>query len=398
MAKQKTDTVSNSTTQLFLDLYDITNDLIILGDGAASLVITVSAMNFGLLSEGEQDATIYAYAALLNSLSYPIQIVIRSQPKDVTAYLKKIQDLEDTATNQIYRQKIKEYHSFVESLVQDQNVLDKKFYIIIPLSAVEMGLTTQSVIPGAKSKSLSSFEKNYIIEKAKTNLIPRRDHLIDQLARIGLYSRQLTTQELIQMLYSSYNPESFEGQKVTDTANYTTPLVQAKIQGDFMIDTPTMPTSLQPTPAAQPNPTMQPAPAPSVPTPTMTETPAFTAAPATPAAPTPMSTTPEMPDFTKTDLGFATPPQMASTSPAPMSTPEVPAVPSATTPAAMPGSSVSESPTVSTPPETPMTSAVNSSTMPDPQSVIDQTLNQAGTPPIGKVGEMPSTPQPGMDN
>src|SRR5690349_7488561 len=127
MAKKNTSDVSQSTTQLFLDLYDITNDLIILGDGAASLVMTVSAMNFGLLSEGEQDATIYAYAALLNSLSFPIQIVVRSQPKDVTGYLKKIQDLETSSTNQVYRQKIKEYRSFVESLVQDQNVLDKKF-------------------------------------------------------------------------------------------------------------------------------------------------------------------------------------------------------------------------------------------------------------------------------
>lgn len=392
--------ISQSTSQLFLDLYDITNDLIILGDGAASLVITISAMNFGLLSEGEQDATIYAYAALLNSLSFPVEIVVRSQPKDVTGYLKKIQDLEDTSLNPTYKQKIKEYRTFVESLVKDQNVLDKKFYIVIPLSAVEMGLTTQSVIPGTKNKPLSSFEKNYIIEKAKTNLIPRRDHLIDQLARIGLYSRQLTTQELIQMLYSSYNPESYEGQKVTDTSNYTTPLVQAKIQGDFMIDPTAMPTMPQPAPAA-------------------------TAAPSTPAvtpaatAPTAPSAAPEMPEFNKTDLGFSTPPQMSASTPAPAAMPSTPATaPVMTPPSATPSSSLAESPLVSTPAE-PATSAALNTSMPetpaasDPQSLINQTLTQVGAAPasptpstgdstLPKVGAVPSsqpstpTVMPGM--
>lgn len=220
----------SSTSQLFLNLYDITNDLIILDDGAVAMVIVVSAMNFGLLSEDEQDATIYAYAGLLNSLSFPTQIVIRSQPKDVSVYLQKISTQEQQTTNPLYKQRIRDYRQFVESLVQEQNVLDKKFYFVVPLSAVEMGLTPSSVLPGAKAKPITSYDKSFIIDKAKINLEPRRDHLIDQLARIGLYSRQLTTQELIQMLYSSYNPESFEGQKITDTKNYITPLVEAQLQ------------------------------------------------------------------------------------------------------------------------------------------------------------------------
>lgn len=348
MSQKSSSTISSSTTQLFLDLYDITNDLIILSDGATSLVITVSAMNFGLLSENEQDATIYAYAALLNSLSFPIQIVVRSQPKDVTGYLKKIQDQEQSTINPVYRQKIKEYRSFVESLVQEQNVLDKKFYIVIPLSAVEMGLTTQNVLPGAKNKPISSFEKNYIIEKARTNLIPRRDHLIDQLARIGLYSRQLNTQELIQMLYSSYNPESFEGQKVTDTSNYTTPLVQAKIQGDFYMN----PNDINAQTAASPSTASV---QPSAPTQSNTSMPLE-----------PMQTPPTDPTM---------PP--AASNPVQTSVPTPPVQPLMNDVA-----SVTESPVVSTPPETPATWAPTTpAAAGDPQSLINKTL-----------GEMPSAP------
>lgn len=382
----------HSTTQQFLDIYDITNDFIILNDGAAALVITVSAMNFGLLSEEEQDATIYAYAALLNSLSFPIQIVIRSQPKDVTTYLKLIEQKENEIVNPIYKQRIREYRSFVESMVQEQNVLDKKFFITIPLTAVEMGLTTQSVVPGAKNKPISSFEKNYIIDKAKTNLIPRRDHLIDQLARIGLYSRQLTTQELIQLLYSAYNPESFEGQQVTDTQNYTTPLVQAKIQGDFSMTDQSLPTN--PAPMAPAEPAVQPA------TPVTPVAPAEQPTPITPTAPvvetpmvsTPTPTTPAASVPQESGLGVTTPVSMST----PQANPETPAVATPVVPPAQeafPSAVTPEQPIV-TPPasvgtapqaaETPVVAAVD-----DIQSTINQSLSQMGTTPVVDAGSAP---------
>ena len=81
-----------STTHQFLDIHDITNNYVIMKDGTVSLVITVDAMNFGLLAEEEQDAVMYAYAGLLNSLNYTVQIVINSQTKDVTSYLQLLKD------------------------------------------------------------------------------------------------------------------------------------------------------------------------------------------------------------------------------------------------------------------------------------------------------------------
>lgn len=377
----------HSTTQQFLDIYDVTNDFVIMSDGAVALVLTVSAMNFGLLSEDEQDATIYTYAALLNSLSFPIQIVIRSQPKDVTNYLKLIQQKEEETVNPTFRLRIREYRTFVESLVQEQNVLDKKFYIAIPLSAVEMGLTTKSVVPGAKNAPLSSFDKSYIIEKARTNLIPRRDHVVDQLARIGLYSRQLTTQDLIQLLYSSYNPESFEGQKVTDTQNYTTPLIQAQILGDpHMID----PNISTPQPIVENTPpastpqnmvTEQPSLVTTPPTQTspVAETPTMTTPPvAQPVAETPVVTPPVSPSVVPTES-----PNMTSTpteTPVTTATPVPPVssvAPQATT--STPTMVTPEVPTMSTPPMTNTQPSPTQSDAADPQALINQTLSQLGT-------------------
>lgn len=232
-----TPTTISSTTQQFLDIYDITNDLLIMKDGSTALIVTVDAMNFGLLAEEEQDAIMYAYAGLLNSLNYSVQIVIRSQTKDATNYLNLLKEQETRATSDTKKKQIAAYRDFVAELIRERNVLDKKFYIVIPATNLEMGLLPpQTVVPGVKQIDISSVDRSVILEKAKTTLEPKRDHLIAQFGRIGLYARQLVTQEIIQLFYTSYNPEAAEGQQITNTSDYTTPLVSGQTQ---MTDTPT---------------------------------------------------------------------------------------------------------------------------------------------------------------
>src|SRR3989339_890084 len=80
-----------STTQAHLPIEDIRNDIVIMKDGSSALIIEVSAVNFDLLSEREQDAIIYAYGALLNSLTFPVQILIRSQKKDISSYVELLE-------------------------------------------------------------------------------------------------------------------------------------------------------------------------------------------------------------------------------------------------------------------------------------------------------------------
>ena len=223
--------VTQSTTQKFLDIFDITNNLVILKDGTTSLILTVDAMNFGLLADEEQDSIMYAYASLLNSLNYPIQIIIRSQTKDVTNYLQLIKDQEDQTIDRTQQVRIRKYREFVSNLIRERNVLDKKFYVVIPAKAFELGIAAiSSMIPGQSSVDINAIDKTIILEKARTLLEPKRDHLIAQFARIGLYSRQLETQEIIQYFYNSYNPESAEGQHIDESKSYAAPLVTAQTE------------------------------------------------------------------------------------------------------------------------------------------------------------------------
>lgn len=219
-------TADQPTTQVFLDIFDITNNIVITKTGSAAVVLTVDAMNFGLLAEEEQDGVIYAYAGLLNSINYPIQIIIQSKTKDVTNYLKLLQDQEETAPNRQIQQRIRQYRQFVANLIRERNVLDKQFFVAISASPTELGLlVAKNFMPGQQQIVITEADKSRVIEKATQILEPKRDHLISQFARIGLYSRQLTTQEIIKLFYVNYNPEATEGQEIADSKEYASSLV-----------------------------------------------------------------------------------------------------------------------------------------------------------------------------
>jgi hypothetical protein len=207
-----------STTQEFLELEDIRDDLVMMTDGSCVLIIETSAVNFGLLSEKEQDALIFAYSGLLNSLSFPIQIYIRSKHKDISGYLNLLAESEKKQTNPTLATRIRSYREFIESTVKERNVLDKKFYVVIPFSAIELGVTNVNTFVGKKGLP---YPKAYIFNRAKTVLSPRKDHLVRQLARLGLKGTQLTTQRLIELFHDIYNSDAQFKPEGTDSYTST---------------------------------------------------------------------------------------------------------------------------------------------------------------------------------
>lgn len=285
----------SSTAQQYLEIADITNDLLILKDGSAAMVLELSAINFGLLSEPEQDAIIYAYAALINSLSFPIQIVISSRPKDVSQYLEFIDEQLASAPSDIRRNQISSYRQFVSNLITEQNVLDKNFLVVISLAAIEVGVSSPGgllnvFVPNATAPKV---DRNLVVEKALNILGPRRDHLLNQFARFGLRAQQLNTKELIHQFYVLYNGQAAEGAKIVDTSEYTTPLIQT-YGGQSQPQPQQSQPQQQPQAAAQPVAPIQatqPAPAQPVAAPAPTVAPAAPVqtapAPKAPSTPTP---------------------------------------------------------------------------------------------------------------
>lgn len=255
-------------TKEFILIDKITNDVAILKDGSVVMVIQTSAVNFDLLSENEQLAIIGSFAALLNSLSFSIQILIRSKKLDISHYLNTLKEAERKQTNPLLQLMMQRYRAFVAAIIRDNEVLDKQFYVILAVSPIELGVV-----------SSSNYEKN--LPKAQNLLGPRRDHILKQLSRIGLKSTQLTDERLIRLFYDIYNDED----KVTLADVQANPANQTPVNAPSKFEHGTA-TPQSPVPANQ-GPVQAPPPAPpeAQPSQPLQQTPASVAAQAQASAP-----------------------------------------------------------------------------------------------------------------
>lgn len=194
-----------STTQKHLLVADIVDDLVLTKEGGAAIVLRASALNFFLLSEKEQEAITYAYSAFLNSLSFPIQIIVHSQKKDVTKYLNYLKEEEDKQTNPLLRNLLASYQTFVSQIVKKRNVLEKEFFVVIPFSPFELGLSASGAFNQLiRRNRIIPYDRDYVLKKAKTALYPKRDHLVRQSGRLGIKLEPLTTEELARLFFGIY--------------------------------------------------------------------------------------------------------------------------------------------------------------------------------------------------
>lgn len=186
---------------------EITKDIVLYKDGGAALVLESTSLNFGLLSEREQEAVVAAYAALINSLSFSIQILVRTQKKDVSQYLEKLESRYNQIENPKLKNLMQGYKSFIADTIKKKNVLGKRFFIVIPFSPLELGIS-KNIFGGLKADDKPiPYSKIYIMKKVETALLPKRDHLIRQAGRLGLKLHQLSNEELIKLFYDTYNPD-----------------------------------------------------------------------------------------------------------------------------------------------------------------------------------------------
>lgn len=200
-----------SSTQEHIPFEEIVDDMVLLKDGSVSMVLEVSAVNFQLLSEKEQESKIKAFGDLLNSLTFPLQIVVHTEKKDVRKYLSWLESKLKKAENPALRGQIALYIEYISKLVKKFNVLQKTFYVVIPyISPIIKRDSFRDKFKEAMGKKVNPLvDIAQIIARAKVKLGPRRDHVQKQLARMGVSSHQLTTPELIGLLHRIYNPTEY---------------------------------------------------------------------------------------------------------------------------------------------------------------------------------------------
>lgn len=214
------------STQNHLQFREIRDNIVMMRDGSLRMVVRASAINFDLMSPSEQDAVEYAYQGFLNSLHFPISIVIRSRRIDLNPYLEKLEGLQANQENQLLAGLMEDYIYNVRGLLEEVNIMNKEFYVIVPyyvsvVSKDNIGSKIQKLFKPNEDviQSKTDYDKN------KNNLSQRTNTVAQGLAQMGVRVAILSTQELIELFYSAYNLEESQVQSLTDVSQLTTPYV-----------------------------------------------------------------------------------------------------------------------------------------------------------------------------
>lgn len=210
----------NATTQKFTQIKNIVDSFVFLDNGRACSVIEVTATNFALQSDQEQQVQISEYASFLNSLSFPIQTLIRSKKLDISLYLKTLDIEMHKTTNPLLQKHISWYKDFVANLIKTSIVLDKRFYIVIPFSPLELVGSVQ----GDDKKNSKATQST---ERAKSAILAKQESIIAGLKRINLRFRVLEKDELIKLYYEIYNNQTATDVPLTESIE--TPVVRTNI-------------------------------------------------------------------------------------------------------------------------------------------------------------------------
>lgn len=215
----------HSSTQQFTEVEDIVDNIVLLRGGNACLVIEITASNFALLSRRDQDTKIFSYATFLNSLTFPIQILIRNKRVDVSSYLKLLDDHQQKTQNQMLAQHIRLYKEFVHEMVKINVVLSKTFYVVIAYSSLEAGAANLAQHP----KNMS--QKDLFVMQAQKVLQNKADTVHSQLRRFAVSTKTLEKEELVQLFYDLFNENTegeFNAAGIEETIN--TPIVRGGTQ------------------------------------------------------------------------------------------------------------------------------------------------------------------------
>lgn len=206
------------SSQRYLDIAEVKDDTVIMKDGTLRAVLLVSSINFALKSEDEQQAIISQYIGFLNSLEYPLQIVVQSRKLNVEKYLERLAEAEKGQQNELLRIQIADYRNFIQELVTIGQIMQKTFFVTVsynPLTNKAKGFFARlsEVLSPVASMRLAE----NVFKRRKADLDTRSEHISGSLSSMGLKVVRLDTQGLIELYYRVYNPETYDTQKMVET-------------------------------------------------------------------------------------------------------------------------------------------------------------------------------------
>jgi hypothetical protein len=222
-----------NSTQNTLQIAEIRDGIVIMNDGSFRAVVMAKSINFDLMSPQERDSVEFAYQGFLNSLYFPVQIFVNSRKVDLRPYIERLDKIRSEHDNMLLALLMEDYIGYIDALAQQTNIMDKKFYVVIPFFPVA---DVQQAITQSKNffvglKDLFSNKEQHVtinekdLDKAKDELRNRVQAVLGGLQDAGIKSIPLDTQELIELYYDVYNPDTATRQQLKNFNDLTVPII-----------------------------------------------------------------------------------------------------------------------------------------------------------------------------
>jgi len=201
---------STKTTQSFVPVKEVRNGVIVLKGGGYRGVLMCSSINFALKGEDEQRAIIGGFQSLLNTLDFTIQIVVHSRKTDIRPYLALLETRMAEQSTELMRLQLREYIAFIRNFIDSSDIMTKMFYVVVPYAPGGGGALKDagSLLSGKRSSPAATEADSF--EEQRVQLEQRMGLVIQGLASSGVRAVPLGTEELIELLYRSFNLSELE--------------------------------------------------------------------------------------------------------------------------------------------------------------------------------------------
>jgi hypothetical protein len=197
--------------QDFVPVKEVRGGIMVMKNDTLVGVMLASSVNFALKSEDEQNAILSQFQSFMNSLDFTVQFFIQSRKLDIRPYIALLDERLKAQTEDLMKIQVREYIQFIKEFTERANVMSKHFFIVIPYTPpiLDLKKVVQAKIFG-KSNLSARDEKNIGFEEHRTQLEQRMGTVEQGLARTGVRTVPLGTEEVIELLYKEFNPGELE--------------------------------------------------------------------------------------------------------------------------------------------------------------------------------------------
>lgn len=203
--------INAKTTQDFVPIKEIRQGTIILKDESFRAIVMASSLNFALKSADEQQSIIMQFQNFLNSLDFSVQIFIQSRKLDIRPYIALLENRLKEQIGDLLKIQTREYIQFIKNFTENSNIMTKSFFIVVPYSPAALTKGSVADILGKKKTSQENAEKKMEeFEEHRSQLEQRVGVVTQGLARCGIRTIELGTEEIVELFYKIFNPGDTE--------------------------------------------------------------------------------------------------------------------------------------------------------------------------------------------